>query len=169
MTTLAALRAADLMQENVAFLNTEDSIEEAISTFEDNHISGAPVVDRAGALVGFLSSRDIARREHVRDGRLDAERDMAMAKSAQEDEAWTEAVEDEIFSKEDYSLGLLGRQLVAEWMNPEVISVSPDASLREVCELMSREGIHRVLVVENARVRGIVSTFDVVRRLAREL
>ncbi len=169
MTTITALRASDLMQSNVAFLHTEDSIEEAISTFEDNHISGAPVVDRSGRLVGFLSSRDIARREHVRDGRLDADRDFAMANSEEESEAWSESVEDEIFSKEDYSPGVLGRQSVGDWMNNDIISVGPDASVKEVCERMSKEAIHRVLVVEGDKVQGIVSTFDVVRMLAREL
>lgn len=169
MTTLTTLSAADLMQKNVAYLNVDDSIEEAISTFEGNRISGAPVVDRAGRLVGFLSSSDIARIEHVRDGRLDADRDFAMANAESEDESWSENLERDILGKEDYSSEVLGRQSVADWMNPDVISVEPDASLKDVCALMTKESIHRVLVVDDQTVKGIVSTFDVVRVLAREL
>ena len=49
-------------------------------------------------------------------------------------------VEDEettIPYKEDYSPDVLGRDLVREWMNPDVITVGLDTSLIELCRVMT--------------------------------
>ena len=64
---------------------------------------------------------------------------------------------------------MLGQETVRNWMSPKVIGVAPDASLREVCQTMASDGVHRVLVVEGRRLLGIVTSFDVVRLLAKEL
>ena len=73
------------------------------------------------------------------------------------------------YSKLDYSPEVLGNELVKDWMNPDVISLPPTATLKEICELLVRESIHRVVIVEDENLRGIVSTFDVTRHLAETL
>ena len=68
-----------------------------------------------------------------------------------------------------HELDVLGDELIKDWMNPDVISVHPTATLKEICEVMVRESIHRVVVVEDGHLRGIVTTFDVTRYLAETL
>lgn len=164
MEVLTEVTASDLMQTDVVTLAVEDKVEQAVAILEEYHIGGAPVVDSTGALLGFLSSHDVARTEHVREGRLATERgDYAGALDEDVED------DDEFYSKDDYSPEILGSELVKDWMNPDVISVAPSTSLKEICKVMTAKSVHRVLVVEEERLRGIVSTFDVVRYLAQNL
>ena len=48
------VKARDLMQANVAKLDVDTPVDEAISLLEADRISGAPVVDAAGRVVGVL-------------------------------------------------------------------------------------------------------------------
>jgi CBS domain-containing protein len=161
--TLTETRARDLMQKKVVTLASDTPVEAAIRTLEECNISGAPVVDPLDNLVGVLSRQDVVRAAHVRDDRMGSARGEYYLMDPLED------YDEEFFSKEDYSPEVLGREVVRDWMNPEIISVEPDAGLAEVCRCMVSRNIHRVLVVEDDALKGIVSTFDVVRYLAQHL
>ncbi|MHC4846213.1 MAG: CBS domain-containing protein [Planctomycetota bacterium] len=51
-----------------------------------------------------------------------------------------------------------------------MISVGPEASLKDACDLMTKESIHRVLVVdEKKHLVGVLTTFDVVAYLSKTL
>ena len=170
MAALKNVKASDLMKREVLTLNSSAPIKEAIETFEEYRISGAPVVDDSGRLVGVLSAFDIARSDHVEGDRLQVERDEYYLSNPLGEEREEAPWDDEQFyGKEDYSSALLGRETVGDWMTPKLISVTPDASIRDVCDRMTTEGIHRLLVRDNENLVGIISTFDVVRFLAKEL
>lgn len=156
----------DLMRPHVHTLPHAMPVREAIETLEANEITGAPVVDRAGRLIGFLSIKDIARSEHVRDERIDTERREHLYAQSLEEVEEVEAFEDDVLEREEYSPEALSGETVQDWMNPEIISIEPDASLRAVCRVMTKENVHRVLVVEKAKLVGIVSTSDIVRHFA---
>ena len=53
------MKVAELMQRNVKSIRSEASVAEAILTLADAHISGVPVVDGPGRMVGVLSSSDL--------------------------------------------------------------------------------------------------------------
>lgn len=53
------MKVAELMQRNVKSIRGEASVAEAILTLADGHISGVPVVDASGKMVGVLSSSDL--------------------------------------------------------------------------------------------------------------
>jgi predicted transcriptional regulator len=57
-------------------------------------------------------------------------------------------------------------RLVRDVMTPEILSVRPDEPLERAVELMAFEGVHRVLVIEDERLMGIVTAMDVLRELA---
>lgn len=154
--------ARDLMQSEVLTLPADERVSYAVSVLEEGHLSGAPVVDASGKLRGFLSTRDIARSEHLQEGRLASEG----RGHAYDTGDWDE---DSYPTRDDYNPEVLGDNRVKDWMNPEVISVAPDAGLKEVCRTMSEQSIHRVLVVDEDRLVGIVSTSDIVRFLAETL
>src|SRR6266545_4090444 len=54
-----AMTVAELMQRNVKTVGSETSIAEAIVSLVDAHISGMPVVDGMGNVIGVLSSTDV--------------------------------------------------------------------------------------------------------------
>ncbi len=55
---------------------------------------------------------------------------------------------------------------VAQVMSTFVVSMEPDRPLLEAVRLMAIDDIHRVLVVDDGRLVGIVTSMDIVRALA---
>jgi CBS domain-containing protein len=167
MSEHSQIRARDLMQKQVVTLRPDASLREALSTLEEHEITGAPVVDASGRPVGFLTTRDIASPDHLEGGGLAGRRDMGLAElpSDELDEGMLD--EDTILERDDYSPAVLGRGSVQDWMSEDVTSVEPGDDLRSICRVMSENSIHRVLVLEEGRIAGIVTTMDVVRHLAR--
>ncbi len=53
------MTVAELMQRNVKTVGSETSIAEAIVSLADAHISGMPVVDGTGRVIGVLSTTDV--------------------------------------------------------------------------------------------------------------
>lgn len=162
----AEILAQDLMQTEVITLSETASIREAVQTFEECNIKGAPVVDGAGRPVGVITSSDIARTGHLADDRISERRgDYYMTDPDDDLGPDGSRRSEEFLGKEDYSPEVSGPDTVADWMTPNIVSVAPEATLIEVCKLMSTEGIHRVLVVRNSKVLGILSAMDIVRTI----
>jgi len=160
MQTLTRILAKDIMRTDVATLRPEDTLESAIELFEEMHIARAPVVDGAGALVGVLSASDIARfnREKGRGRARTEERPEALEDELSEEEG--------LFEVDAYSEELLGSERVCDWMTARVITARPESTLRELCKLMSREAVHRVVIANGRQLVGLVTSFDVVRCVA---
>jgi CBS domain-containing protein len=154
------------MRREVATLSPEDRVETALALFEDSRISGAPVVAN-GMLVGMLTLADVSRPEHMKGGGIETQREYALAEPTGE-ELTDEVDPDEVFYlKEDYSPEVLGRELVGDWMSSGVVVVPPDASLERVCQVMLEKQIHRVCVTEGEKLLGLITSFDIVRQVAR--
>lgn len=163
---LGTLKARDIMRSNVFKLEPGTTVEEAVTSFAELHISGAPVVDRNGRLVGVLSAFDIARPENLRNGRLEGsggEYPMGDASNDDYDD------EDVSFSMEDYSPDVLQSATVSELMSTEVVSIAPDMPLKQICALFVKEHIHRAMVVEHGKLVGIVTTLDIARAVSEAL
>jgi CBS domain-containing protein len=58
--------------------------------------------------------------------------------------------------------------VVRDIMTPATFTVRPDTTLREAARFLVRGGIHRALVLDDKRLVGIVSAFDIVRALAMD-
>jgi CBS domain-containing protein len=55
------LTVGDVMSRPVAFVHSDDSIEAAFKTLEENQVRRVPVLDQGGQLVGIVSQADLAR------------------------------------------------------------------------------------------------------------
>jgi CBS domain-containing protein len=122
MNRQSTIHAKDIMQKDVVKLDPSTPIESAIQTLDELEISGAPVIDGVGRLLGVLSTRDVTRAEHVHSGRIEATRGewtMSEQGSEESDEEENEAA---ILAREDYSPALLGSDTVGEWMNRRVVT-----------------------------------------------
>lgn len=158
------LLAKDVMQTDVLTLRPDDTVESAVGLLEEYHVSGAPVLDGFGKILGVLSSTDVARREHVHEGSVSVGR---MGGGGPDEDDGLD-FEDEVLDSEGYSPELFASARVDEWMSHRLVSVDPQATLAEVCQLMVAESIHRVFVVQEDALCGVISTFDVVRLMAGE-
>ncbi len=152
--------ARDVMQTEVLVLNENDSLLEAHQFFVRHDITGAPVVDVYGRLVGVVSIRDLLRTE-------DADHDVnrTVAEFFWESPGYANPGVDLDHLREGLSEILIG-----EVMTRDPIWVAPDSSVREVAALIRKHQIHRVLVATPGpegllEVAGIISLFDLVSLL----
>ncbi len=147
------LSAADVMQQSVITVRASDSLREAERVLAEARISGAPVVDDAGAVLGVLSLRDLAR-HRAEDGDLPEDADVEVFDSGVDD---TEQV---AFDRP------ASGACAADVMTQDLVSVAPAATLAQVAKRMVDAEVHRVLVLERGKLRGLVSSTDLLRVLA---
>jgi CBS domain-containing protein len=154
------LMASDLMQTDLLTFREDMPLGDAISTLEDYHFTGAPVVDGAGKLIGVFTSTDVLkRRVEIDDGETPRAGGYFAAIQVGEDA-------DAYYSREDYDEEVLGRDTVGQWMSTDLKTVGPQVTVEDVCRRMLDERIHRVLVVADGQLLGLISSFDIVRLVA---
>jgi CBS domain-containing protein len=141
------LSAADIMTRRVFTLPASLSLEGAAWALAHRGVSGAPVLDDDGTLVGVLSEADLLE-TRVGDG---------LAGAADLDAEDGEGV----------GVGRASMEVVADAMTPALLAVGPGDPVSEVIALMIAHRAHRVLVLDDAgALAGIITTVDVLRELA---
>lgn len=154
-----AVLARDVMQTRVVTVEPELPLIDAYRLFVEEEITGAPVVDETDRVVGVISSSDLLRAvEEEHEGRSAA---------PQYFREWLEfSGPDWIHPPSDFQ-DRLGQLTVADAMASGGVAVAPTTPVAEVAALMRRSRIHRVLVLENELLVGIVSTFDLIALLEK--
>jgi CBS domain-containing protein len=144
------MRASDVMTSNVISVTPEMTVREVARVFVDNGISGAPVLDPDGRVVGMISEGDLLRRSEI--GTEERTRtswlDLWSASHEARDYVKTHAVK------------------VRDVMTPGVVSVQPDTPLGEVAGILETRRIKRVPVMKAGQLVGIVSRANLVQALA---
>ena len=151
----AVFTAADLMTRDVAVVHPETSLLEAVKLMAQRHISGVPVVDDAGSILGMLSEGDLVRWHEGYTERQAHWLDM-LADGFELAPAFLEGIQEQ-------------RRKVKSVMSPGVTSVVEDTPAREVASLMYAKNIKRVPVVRDGKLVGIVARSDLIRALAQKL
>jgi CBS domain-containing protein len=148
------------MNSEVLTVRDDMSVEEVAAQLADNEISGAPVEDRDGRLVGVVSVTDIA---------LAATSGGKLASDRSNPAFYVRGWEDRMEAEELAGLRLEGEGLlVREIMTPAVYSVPEDLPVSRVAETMIDSHIHRLLVTRGTQVVGIITTSDLLGLLVDE-
>ncbi len=154
--------AEDIMERHVVTVAADAPLLAVYRLFVEEDISGAPVINEVGDVVGVISVRDLLRTAN--ETHDDAIMDLHYYESGTSfpSEEWMTDIEE----FEDR----LTRRSVAEVMTTGAISVSRDAPVHEIAQLLLKHRIHRVLVLDEENdegpLVGLVSVFDMVGLLA---
>lgn len=154
------ITASDVMNPRVLTVQEDMTVHELANYLVDHEISGAPVVDGSGKLLGVVSVTDLARVLAKEPG-LDGERSITDFFASE----WEEGVSREEF--EDLALDQT-EVTVGEIMTPNVYTVSEETPVSEIAETMIESHVHRLLVTREDRVVGIISTSDLLGLLVAE-
>jgi CBS domain-containing protein len=144
------MKASDVMTRGVVSIGPDSSILEAVRLMLQHKISGLPVIDGSGALVGIVTEGDFLRRAETGTQRKRAR--------------WIEFLMGPGKLASEY-VHTSGRK-VDEVMTAEVQTVTEDAPLEKIVHLMERYRIKRVPVVRGGKIVGIVTRANLVRAVA---
>lgn len=173
-----SLTVADIMRSPVRTVRPEGSVGELVRSLTAERISGMPVVEADGSIVGVVSASDVIRLLCAED-EIPAGDPLLAAPTADRPgstdpdpqdllESYFVAAGDRLPPLQDEGPrgSLLAETRVADIMTAATFTISPTASLRELASFMTRGGIHRALVVDGGALLGIVTTVDIVRAVA---
>jgi CBS domain-containing protein len=144
------LAAADVMTTDVITVSSETTIRDVATLLHSKRISGVPVVDAAGNILGIVTEGDLVIREAI--------------VGEHRRSWWLALFDDPTVLARDYAKthGRIARDV----MTTSVISVGPAATLPEIAKTLERHRIKRVPVVNDNKLIGIITRSNLLQALA---
>jgi CBS domain-containing protein len=152
----AVFTAGDLMSRDVVVVQPDAPLLQAVTVMADHHLSGLPVVDKDGAILGVLSEGDLVRwHEGI----------------TEKQAHWLDLLADgfELAPSFVESIRAQHNTVRSAMSTGRLVSVSEDTPARQVAHLMHQQGVKRVMVLRDGKLVGIVSRSDLIRALVRKL
>lgn len=144
------MKAKDILTRDVVTVKPDTTLDEVARILTDKKISGLPVVNDIGNLVGIISEGDLLRKD-----------------SKVEFPSYINILGGIIYldSFHDYleELKKVVAQEVEQLMQKDVVSISPEASVEDMATLMVVNNINRLPVVEDGKLVGIVTRADIIK------
>ncbi|MDO6441137.1 MULTISPECIES: HPP family protein [unclassified Marinobacter] len=123
----------------------------------DNEITGSPVTDESGEIVGIATLKDIT------EFRWNAKQSEADNELTEEDQQEARRLRMVLFEE----MGKVPVE-VRDIMTPIVLSVDEITPVRDIAEIMMREHLHRIFVTRDSKITGIVTTYDMLKVISNE-
>ena len=147
------MNAADIMTKRVVSVDAETTIAEAARLMLQHRISGLPVTDQSGKMVGIITEADLLHRAELGTDRRHRR--------------WIELLIGPGRLADNYVEAHARK--VGEAMTQTVVSVAPQTELPDIVRLMEARNVKRVPVIDAGRLVGIVSRANLVRTLVHGL
>jgi CBS-domain-containing membrane protein len=144
------LTAADVMVTGVITVTPETGVHDAARIMLEHRISGLPVVNATGELVGIISEGDLMRRVEIG--------------TEKRRSWWLEMMTASHVQAHDFVRSHATK--VADVMTTGVVAVARDTPLAEIATLLEQHSIKRVPVVQEGRLVGLVSRANLLQAFA---
>src|SRR5690349_20056240 len=144
------MRAMDIMTTDVITVDPDMTVQDLAKLLAERGISGAPVVDAAGQLVGIVSEGDLLHRAEIGAARRHRVRRRSWWLDHYASETTREYVKDHA-------------RTVKDIMTADVSAVSEGTDLAEVAAVLEAKRVKRVPVMRDGKVVGIISRANIVR------
>lgn len=138
------IHAKNIMTTEVVMIGPDKTIREIAVLLNERHISAVPVTEN-GRIIGIVSEGDLIRREELGTDQSVSRRNVPGA---------------------NFDIAKSHGVCARDVMSPDVVTLSEQASLADVVEILQANRIKRVLVMRDEKLVGIVSRSDIVRALA---
>lgn len=146
------MKVRDVMTSQVLTAREETPVHEVVGLMVEHAISGVPVLDAAGKMIGLITERELVLRSTridppsflpVLDARIPLETPGHYRKRIQH---------------------IVGTR-AADVMVDDFETIGPDAAIEDLAALMVQPGVNPVAVIEHGVLVGIVSRTDIVRMM----
>jgi CBS domain-containing protein len=144
----SAVKVKDVMTADVATVAPGATLKEVAAILAERRISGLPVVDDAGRVLGVVSEADIVQKEAAQQPRASGLL------------RWLDTDRGEFRAK-------LAARTAGEAMTSPALTIEADRVVAEAAALMVERGVKRLPVVAGGKLAGIVTRADLVRAFVR--
>jgi len=149
------LKASDIMQKDPMTVTPETTVEELGRIFIDRNITGLPVVETSGALVGIVTENDlISRNKQIHIPTLLRLFDAFIPLEG--------------FNAFETEIKRISAKVVGDICTRETVNVSPDTSLEEIATIMTEKRMHHLPVMDEDRLVGMINQHDVLKGISVE-
>ena len=146
------MKVKEIMKRYVVSVKPEDRVKNVLSLLFKMRISGLPVIDEHGKLIGMFTEKDVL--SHTLSGYIDK-----VGRSVYGDNPKS--------TKRKFTE--ISKLKISQLMRKDVVTITEDASLCEVARVMLAERARRIPVLDNlGKVTGIIARCDVLKALAKE-
>ena len=147
---------AEIMTANPTTVSTQTSLQEAIQILAEKEISGLPVVDESGKLVGIIS-----------------ETDLTWQTTGVDAPPYVMFLDSVIYlqnpAKHNQEVHKALGQTVGEAMSDRPVTIQGDKLVREAAKIMHEKNLRRLPVVDRqSKLIGIITQGDVIKMMAAE-
>ena len=150
------LTAQNIMTSEVITVKENATVRELAALLLTNNISGAPVVDDAGKVIGVVTEGDLIfqnKKVHL-----------PTAFAILDAFVFLERPE-----KMELELKKIAGSKVGDICSRKLISVGPETELEELATLMAEKKIHTLPVMSEGRLVGVIGKSDIIRTIAQGL
>lgn len=144
------LKAKDIMTESVITVKPTTTIQELAQILIRHKISGVPVTNDAGEIMGIVTENDLIsqnKRLHIPTVMRLFDAFVVLERQ--------QTIENEIKK--------MTAATVAEIYTKKVTTVTPDTSLEVIATIMSEKRVHLIPVVEGSKIKGIIGKMDMLK------
>lgn len=145
------MKVRDVMETNLVSLNHEATYEDAVRLFHEKKITGCPVIDDNGRLVGIVSYKDLMRilfpyyDSYYRSPELYAD-----------------------FDQRESKVSEISSHKISTFMSTNIHSTHPDMPILHAGGMMLSHHIQRLPVVENGELVGLVTRTRILHELFKK-
>ncbi|MBZ5496769.1 MAG: CBS domain-containing protein [Acidobacteriia bacterium] len=144
----------DIMTRAVIKVGPETSVSEIARLMAEHHASGLPVVDEEDRVLGVVTDLDLV----VRNTRFKLPAFFTLLNAT----IYFESA-GHIRERLHHMLGTTAREIMSE----PPITITADATIEELAEIMLGRHVNPIPVIEEGRLIGIVSRYDIIRSMAK--
>ena len=143
------MRARSLMSRPVYTVRDDQAVKDAIDLMLKHQISGLPVLDSAGDIVGMITEGDLLRRVEL---------------GTEKNRGWQKVLIGAGQLATEYIKS--HAQRVGDVMSAPAVVIEPDTAVAEIVDLMEKHRVKRLPVVSGKQIVGIISRSNLIRAIA---
>ncbi len=149
------LKAKDIMTKNPVTITPDMEITHAAKLLFDNHVNGAPVVEKDEKMVGILCQSDlIAQQKKIPIPSLFTFLDGFIPLTS--------------LKKIEKTIQKIAATTVRDAMTENPVSVDPDTDIEEIAALMVDKSFYSIPVEDNGKLVGIIGKEDILQTLIKK-
>jgi CBS domain-containing protein len=149
------LQAKDIMTSEVVTVGMEMGVGELAALLSEKHISGVPVLDDDGGLVGVVTENDLidqTKQFHI-----------PTVVSILDSVIFLESPH-----KIDKEIKKMTGTKVADLVSSEPVTVTEESTLAEIATIMAEKGVHTLPVMRGEELVGVVGKSDIIRTMIQK-